>query len=251
MVRFVCVSDTHSLLDRVAVPDGDVLIHAGDLSAAGAVNDIAEQFKILSKMPHEHVVVIAGNHDLALHELRHLERLYRRRYSRVRYLQGTSATVAGVKLWGSPWTPWFRDWAFNFPQGSEGKRQAERHYATIPTDTQLLLTHGPPRGILDELDEHGSKPGAHAGGIPLRERIRGLPALRAHVFGHIHCGYGAARVDDVLFVNAAICTEEYMPTNLPIVIDWNGEYFTLDEMSRQQLMSKPHRGVRQFNGEEL
>ena len=68
MVRFVCISDTHSKLNSVAIPHGDVLIHAGDLSTAGAVNDIAEQFKLLNKMPHEHVVVIAGNHDLALHE---------------------------------------------------------------------------------------------------------------------------------------------------------------------------------------
>jgi Icc-related predicted phosphoesterase len=224
-VRFVCISDTHNQLKSVAIPDGDVLLHAGDLTKAGSVNDIAEQFRLLNKMPHEHVVAIAGNHDRAFQSKPELAALYRRRYPRVHYLNGESAVIAGIKIWGSPWTPWFEDWAFNFAQGPEGERQAARHYATIPSATQLLLTHGPPREILDQLDHHGSDPGAHVGAIALRERVGSLPQLRAHIFGHIHNAHGLSRVGNVLFVNAAICDELYQPSQAPIVIDWDGERF--------------------------
>ncbi|MGZ5231283.1 MAG: metallophosphatase domain-containing protein [Burkholderiales bacterium] len=224
-IRFVCVSDTHSKLDKVAIPDGDVLVHTGDLSRVGAVNDLAEQFKLLNKMPHEHIVAIAGNHDHGLQHIPDLAKLYGRRYPRVRYLDSTSAEVAGVKLWGSPWTPWFLDWAFNFPRGDAGEQEATLHYAGIPDDTQLLITHGPPRGVLDQLDERGSEPFAHVGSIALRKRIDSLPRLRAHVFWHIHSQYGTQRDGNVLFVNAATCTEQYQPTNPPIVLDWDGRHF--------------------------
>lgn len=228
-VRVVCISDTHSQLKHVAVPDGDVLIHAGDLSKTGSVNEIAEQFKLLNGMPHEHVVVVAGNHDRALQNVPDLAQLYRRRYARVTYLNSESAVIVGIKIWGSPWTPWFQDWAFNFAQGPEGERQAEKHYATIPSDTQLLITHGPPRGILDRLDDHGSDPGAHVGSLALRERMSSLPQLLAHIFGHIHNAHGTSRVGNMLFVNAAICDELYHPTQLPIVLDWDGALLNVVE----------------------
>ena len=224
-VRIVCVSDTHSQLRKVEIPDGDVLVHAGDLTRAGTVNDLARQFKLLNKMPHEHIVVIAGNHDHGLQRIPQLVKLYRQRYPRVRYLDAVKERVAGIKVWGSPWTPWFFDWAFNFPRGSAGDDEAVLHYSGIPDDTQLLITHGPPRGILDQLDDKGSKPFAHVGSIALRDRINGLAALRAHVFGHIHSQYGSQRHGNVLFVNAATCTEQYKPTNQPVVIDWDGQRF--------------------------
>ena len=224
-MRIVCISDTHSQLKRVAVPDGDLLVHAGDLTKGGSVNEIAEQFRQLNRMPHEDIIVVAGNHDRALQSKPELVGLYRRRYPRVQYLNGESAVIAGIKVWGSPWTPWFQDWAFNFAQGPQGEREAEKHYATVPSDTQLLITHGPPRGILDRLDSHGSDPGAHVGSLALRERVRSLPQLRAHIFGHIHSAHGTSRGGDVLFINAAICDELYQPTQLPIVIEWGAESF--------------------------
>lgn len=243
MTRFVCISDTHSRLRNVAVPDGDVLIHAGDLSGRtaqplasnldprgklrGLVQmDTWEQFRLLGDLPHAHKLVIAGNHDHALQFEPNLGQKLAREYGLL-FLDAAPAEIAGVRVWGSAWTPWFLDWAFNFPRASEGERQAVHHYSHIPDDTQLLVTHGPPRGILDQLDERGTSPGEHVGGTQLRERVRSLPNLRAHVFGHIHSSYGAQRDGDVLSVNTAICTEEYRPTNPPIVMDWDGERFEL------------------------
>jgi Icc-related predicted phosphoesterase len=243
VTRFVCISDTHSRLRNVVVPDGDVLIHAGDLSGRTAqplawnldprgklrglvYMDTWEQFRALGELPHAHKLVIAGNHDHALKFEPDLGHKLAREYGLL-YLDAAPAEVAGVRVWGSAWTPWFLDWAFNFQRGAEGKRQAARHYSQIPNDTQLLVTHGPPHGILDQLDESGSEPGARVGGMALRDRVCALPELRAHVFGHIHCAYGTKRENDVLFVNASTCTEKYRPTNPPIVMDWDGTRFEL------------------------
>lgn len=61
IIRVVCVSDTHTHTPHV--PDGDLLIHAGDLTNAGTVKDVQAQLDWLNSLPHRHKVVIAGNHD--------------------------------------------------------------------------------------------------------------------------------------------------------------------------------------------
>ncbi len=222
MVRFVCISDTHSMLDAVDIPPGDVLVHAGDLSKIGEIDDLEHEYAILDRLPHEHIIVTPGNHDYGFQIEPQLAQRFAEAFPRVRTLIGEPTTVAGVNLWADPWTPWFQDWAYNFPRGEGGDAEAARHYAEIPDDTQLLITHGPPHGTLDRLPDTD-----HIGSIPLRDRVGTLPQLRAHVFGHIHNAHGIYRdIDrDLLYVNAAICDLRYRPTQTPIVLDWDGKRF--------------------------
>jgi len=124
----------------------------------------------------------------------------------ITYLQDSGCEIEGVKFWGSPWQPWFFDWAFNLERGE----QLRRKWALIPDDTDVLITHGPPAGILDLCPD-----GRRVGCGDLRLRVEQIEPM-AHIFGHIH--HSAGQVEPLVgrrtrFINAAICDESYLPTN--------------------------------------
>jgi Icc-related predicted phosphoesterase len=217
-MRVVCLSDTHSLHSAIDVPEGDLLVHAGDLTGNGSMRDARVFDQWLGRLPHRHKVVIAGNHDwLFEREPQQAQRTI----SQAVYLQDEALTIDGLKLWGSPWQPRFMNWAFNLPRGPALREK----WRQIPSDVDLLITHGPPRGIRDQpgkwlpraLSFVAGQRG-HAGCEELRaavERIR----PRLHVFGHIHEGYGSETRDGTTFVNASSCDADYRPQNPPIVLD--------------------------------
>ena len=206
-MRIVCLSDTHGFHEGLDVPDGDLLLHAGDATKHGSLEEVAAFNGFLGTLPHPHKVVIAGNHDWAFEKEPVLARDL---ITNACYLQDEEAVVAGVRIWGSPWQPWFYDWAFNLERGPA----LVAKWDLIPTGTDVLLTHGPPLG-------HGDRTtsGNPEGCADLLEAIRRVRP-RLHVFGHIHEGYGQTREGDTLCVNASICTVAYRPTNPPVVIDW-------------------------------
>jgi len=132
--RFVCISDTHGLTGNLQLPAGDVLIHAGDFSNTGTLPDCINFREFLdSQIDFRHKVVIAGNHDLTFDVLSYPETWKRFRHPvkydveacraqvieapNVTYLEDSSTTIEGIKIYGSPWQPEFCDWAFNLPRG--------------------------------------------------------------------------------------------------------------------------------------
>jgi predicted phosphohydrolase len=186
----VCVSDTHGHHDITDVPPGDILVHAGDLTMFGELDEVSQFDTWLGNLPHAHKVVIAGNHDWCFQN--QAERA-RQRLTNAIYLEDAAATVAGLKFYGSPWQPWFLDWAFNLQRGPE----LAAKWALIPDDTDVLVTHGPPEGILDL-----TKRWVRVGDADLLARVRQVrPKL--HVFGHIHEAAGVDESVGTLFVNAA------------------------------------------------
>jgi predicted phosphohydrolase len=205
-MRIVCISDTHGLHDQVDVPPGDILIHAGDLTRTGDLDDVVLFSDWLGQLPHRHKIVIAGNHDWA----------FERQPERARalllgciYLEDQETTVEGLRIWGSPWQPWFFDWAFNLERGPEIRAK----WDLIPEGIDLLITHGPPRGQGDWTINNEA-----AGCVDLLDAVARVRP-RWHVFGHIHEGYGISEADGTTFINASICTVGYQPTNKPIVFD--------------------------------
>lgn len=208
-MRIVCISDTHSLHRQIEVPDGDLLIHAGDCLGVGTLDELEDLDHWFSELPHPHKILIAGNHDWCFQdepaEARALVR-------HAHYLQDSPLELNGLKFWGSPWTPVFFNWAFNL---TRGEAIAER-WARIPEDTDVLITHGPPAGILDRIDSPTGtvRPGCEA----LAERVAQL-APTLHVFGHIHEDYGQQQIGGCRYVNASTCNGRYQPLNPPIVID--------------------------------
>jgi Icc-related predicted phosphoesterase len=208
-MKIISISDTHNKHREIKhIPDGDVLVHAGDITNVGEVGVLGDFADWMSQFPHKKVI-IAGNHDLAFTRS---SREYILKYFEEKgiiYLEDSGVEIDGVRFWGSPFQPEFHNWAFNLPRG---KALIEK-WAMIPDDTSVLITHGPPYQILDKAPR-GVFDYEHVGCKDLLERILELSKLKAHIFGHIHDCSGIYEEFGVKFVNSAICNERHQPINL-------------------------------------
>jgi len=205
-MRLVALSDTHGLHRRVTIPDGDVLVFAGDATRKGDLAELADFDDWLSSLPHSRKIIIAGNRDFcfeshrteALQILRHAE-----------YIQDETILIEGQRLYGSPWQPTFLNMAFNLERGEA----LRANWALIPPDTDILVTHTPPFGCGDLTNA-----GARVGDRDLTEAIaRVRPKI--HVFGHIHEGYGKYPTEETLHINASIVDDTFQPVHAPWVLD--------------------------------
>ncbi|KAI0754019.1 Metallo-dependent phosphatase-like protein [Daedaleopsis nitida] len=182
--RIVCISDTHSHHHKIsALPPGDVLIHAGDLTSVGREEEVNAALLWLQEAPHPHKILIAGNHDRVLANPDIRDRILAD-YPGLTYLEDSSTTlqVRGrlLSVYGSPRTPRYR-------RGGSDKflYPASEAVWDIPPFTDIVVTHGPPAYHLDH---------EHLGCLPLLHAVRRVRPL-LHVFGHIHGGHGLQCVD--------------------------------------------------------
>lgn len=206
-MKLVLISDTHGQHRELNLPKGDVLVHAGDITFRGEHEITADFNAWLGELPFAHKVVIAGNHDFNFELLPEQGKEF---LSNAIYLNDSGCEIDGVKFWGSPIQPWFMNWAFNRQRGEEIKK----HWDLIPDGTDVLITHGPPSGLLDQ--PFGKQPSV--GCWDLFEAIeRVKPQL--HVFGHIHGGYGERQFQGVQYVNASVVDEAYKLKNAPIIYE--------------------------------
>lgn len=209
-MKIAAFSDTHGWHKGLLVPDADLAVFAGDFMTSGYKHSEVKSFgKWFSNLPHKFKILVAGNHD----RMMEFDRNYclSKFSSEVIYLEDSYMLIDGLKIWGSPWTPWFYDWAFNARRGE----QIKQHWDLIPADTDVLITHGPPYGIGDYLGEQWKVPDRHVGCETLSEALLNLKP-KVHIFGHIHAGYG---VYGNRF-NVSICNEGYRPVNPVTVIEW-------------------------------
>ncbi len=204
-IRLVCISDIHGATG-FHVPDGDILIIAGDVCAYGKLSELKVFDEFLSSLPHQLKILVAGNHDWPFADSSGSEAkdLVRNAV----YLQDTGFEFYGMKFWGSPWQPWFLNWAFNLPRGPK----LAEVWSKIPDDTDVLITHSPPFGILDKVG------GDNVGCEDLASALKHVRP-KVHVFGHIHEGYGTEERDGTIYVNASLNNGYYRLVNKPIVID--------------------------------
>ncbi len=207
-MKLVFMSDTH-LKHDFDVPDGDVLIHCGDATASGTIQQAGEFLDWFNHFPHEHKIFVPGNHDFAWERFPRaiLETLSA--LTDITCLIDESCEIEGLKFYGSPWQPEFCNWAFNLPRGQE----LQEKWALIPDDTDVLITHGPPYGILDATER-----GEHVGCQDLILRLIQVQP-KIHAFGHVHHSYGDDKLCGTHFINASICDESYKPVNRPIVVE--------------------------------
>ena len=210
MIKIVMISDTHNLHDKIIVPDGDILIHAGDMSMSGTQYEIESFATWFAKLPHERKIIIAGNHDFLFEKIPSIAETIIRSTNAV-YLNDTGYTYKGLKFWGSPVQPWFCNWAFNRQRGADIKK----HWDMVPNDTDILVTHGPPWGIGDQSYLNGD----HLGCADLADRIDKLSNLKLHVFGHIHGGAGVYPCGRAISVNASVLNEQDQPNNREYVVE--------------------------------
>jgi len=205
-MKIVTISDTHGMHRSLNMPVGDVLIHAGDFCSRGSLENVSEFNEWLGGLNYKHKIVIAGNHEWCLErEPKKAEALI----TNAIYLKDSSVVIDGIKFYGAPWQPYFFNWAFNLQRGAELKEK----WDLIAGDTDVLITHGPPHGYLDETLE-----GEHVGCEELAKAVSHIKP-KLHIFGHIHYGYGSVKAGVTTFVNASTCTEGYEPVNEPLVFE--------------------------------
>lgn len=219
-MRIVALSDTHTLQADVPMPEGqfDVLVHAGDMGNVGKIREyeaIGKWFRSL-KHQYRYQIIVPGNHDWGL--MRQFDECREHFDDDVIFLIDKGVEIDGVKFYGCPWMPNFYDWAFMLPEN-----ELPAVYAKIPDDTEVLITHCPPYGILDKATRKYRFSEAYiydrCGSPALYQRVKQLPNLKHHIFGHIHYGYGTEKIDDVTFHNVASLNENYNYQNAPQIIE--------------------------------
>ncbi|KAG1686182.1 hypothetical protein DVH05_007109 [Phytophthora capsici] len=227
-MKVVCVSDTHGLHeDALAIPDGDVFIHAGDFTDTGERSEVLAFNEFLGRLPHRYKLVIAGNHESTFdrafypqfwHQYGHRQQYepeeVRALLTNALYLEDQAVLIEGFVFYGTPWQPEFCNWAFNLPRG-DALLKKWRH---IPSDTDVLITHSPPMG-------HGDLVGyQRVGCADLLKEVETRVRPKLHVFGHVHEGYGRSASSDgeITYFNASTCTHNYEPVNAPFVFELTG-----------------------------
>lgn len=209
-MKVICVSDTHNKLSKIKIPDGDMIIHAGDVSSKGDYYDVLKFVKEFSALPHKHKIFIAGNHDF-IFQYNKKQALELLKDTDIIYLEDNYTIIDNHKIYGSPWQPTFYDWAFNLNRG----RSIKAKWDLIPNDVDILITHGPPYEILDIAPRRANQYGEHVGCQDLLEKILQIKP-KYHIFGHIHNGYGKCVQDDITFINASSLGENHVSINQPI-----------------------------------
>lgn len=215
-MQIVAISDTHGKHRQVTLQPGEVLVHTGDLTINGDKSLIMDFVTWFAEQPFKHKIFIAGNHDRWA-EQSHDELALAAREAGVHYLLCSGVVLDGVRFWGSPYTPEFMNWSFMLPKGTA----ASEHWQQIPANIDVLLTHGPPAGILDEVEQSGGGEGTESFGVgcnELRSRVDDI-GVPLHVFGHIHESYGEHTHAGTRFVNASLLNNRYQLVNLP----WSAE----------------------------
>jgi len=212
-VKIVCISDTHGEHASVNLPDGDILVHAGDVTAHGSRDDLHAFVEWFSQQPHEHKIFIGGNHDHYLEQYPD-KVLEVAQANNVIYLNDSGIEVANIRFWGSPITPRFHDWSF-----MRDEPEIQKHWALIPDDTHFLITHGPVWGIMDEVVRSPVLT-EHTGCPSLATRVKQIKP-NFHVFGHIHEGYGKLSQEGTHFLNVSTMNMHYIIQNEPVEIDFN------------------------------
>ena len=205
-MKIVCISDTHKR--EPELPSGDVLIHSGDWSSFGYDTDTNKFIDWMSRIrfKYKRIVIVPGNHDKYIQSDTAKAR-QEFEDANLDLLIDEEVTIDGLKFYGSPQQPIFGRWAFG---ADDAKRKLA--FDAVPDDTNVLITHCPPRGYLDVLSIHNMDPLGNAGCEYLRDAVlRVRPLL--HVFGHIHEANGVALLGHTLLVNASHVDEDYNPTN--------------------------------------
>lgn len=207
MAKLCLISDTHGNNNLLRnLPPADVLIHCGDATRFGSRDELKKFALAFSACVAPLKLLIAGNHDACFKK--HMAESWDICAKEgILYLQDTAIVYRRIKYYGMPWTPAFNDWHFMATE-SEMIEKVNK----IPLDTDVLITHGPPKYVRD------LSRGEFCGSMALNQAVCELEP-KLHVFGHIHEGYGTIDLDDTQFVNCSLLDGYYQPVNLPIICE--------------------------------
>lgn len=207
-MKFVAISDTHGEHKGLNLPEGDVIIHAGDFCHYGNNSHMRNFLKWYAALEFETKILVAGNHDFFA--AKHSERFKELLPKEITYLNDSGFSIGKINIWGSPFQPDLVGWAF-------GKRRGEAmkpHWDLIPTDIDVLITHTPPHGILDK-----SRSGRSLGCEELSKKLEKLH-VKFHIFGHVHASYGQVKKGTTQFINASNFNSSKGLVNAPVTFEF-------------------------------
>ena len=227
-MRILFTSDSHSLQNEIPkqwLMEADAICHSGDICLKGSFQEGHAFMEWFSELPYKHKIFTVGNHDICFdpshprykYFKQDFDRVYPDKIGNIReiipenitFLDNSSIEIDGLKFWGFPQTPEFYNWAFNVPRGAELAKFTDQ----IPLDTDVLLTHGPPQGILDM-----TMRGEYVGCEELKNRLEEVKPL-VHSFGHIHEARGVVKTEDTLFLNSSVVNLNYFVVNKPYLVE--------------------------------
>lgn len=198
------ISDTHNHhSNKWEIQPCDVLIHCGDFSFQGNFSEVQQFVKDFKKAKKDsgakYAIIVPGNHEKGVQANEQFFREYCEQNDII-VLIHEEIVLDGVRFFGTPWQPYFCNWAYNV----ENEQDLDRYYSEIPDDTQVLITHCPPYKILDYSPMCGN-----VGSKELQNRVMQLKKLKFHFFGHIHYSQGFQIFHGIKFVNCAILGDQY------------------------------------------
>lgn len=210
-MKILHISDTHGHHRKLKLQEADILVYTGDESNQRSQflnhTEFIDFFNWLSEVRgnFKRVLFVPGNHSTWIY---HNEKEARRLFKSidVDFLNKDEVVIDGIKFYGDPIMPRFGDWCY-----MTDRAKTVRHWDLIPTDVDVLLTHTPPKGVLD-LSEDRYHSIEMCGDSALYKKILKLPNLKLHCFGHIHHNHGIRNngilnLDGVLFSNATAVIE--------------------------------------------
>jgi Icc-related predicted phosphoesterase len=225
-LNITLISDTHTKHKKLTddIIGGDIIIHAGDLSSVGYIEEIRNFLKWYDSLPYSHKIFIAGNHDFGFetHKVGDDAIKLLAEFPNITYLMDSGIEIEGMKIYGAPWQPRFYDWAFNVDRNSD---ELNSKWEKIPDDTDILITHGPAWGFVDRVFGRLNNLGCELLVKHIQNRV--TPTL--HVCGHIHSGRGHQSDGTTHFINASVLNErydyEYKPINITIDTETKEVFF--------------------------
>lgn len=204
------LSDTHGQHKNLkSLPEADVIVHSGDFTFAGSEDEAYDFMNWFCNLPYKHKIFIAGNHDMCMYGADHIDGLSRN----VHYLYNNSVVIDGIKFYGIP---------MFMEDCMDGNLDV--FINNIPDDTDVLITHMPPKGTCD-LANYGKGP-EHRGNATLAELLKKLHPT-CHLFGHEHDAYGKTIKENVIYSNACVVDSRYNLINNPTIININHSAYVL------------------------
>jgi Icc-related predicted phosphoesterase len=212
-MRIIAFSDIHGKQNKLLTEwfdnnPADLLIFGGDLQANSS-DDYGYGFmEWLHRLPYSTKVLIFGNHDGYYSNAMFYTR--DKGYTDIVFLHDESVTINGINIFGSPHSLVYGNWWFMMKDSD-----LEEVWKKIPDNTNILITHAGPYGILDYTCD-----GFTTGSKSLLKRVQELKQLKYHIFGHIHESFGVKTISGVTFMNVSLLNEKYQFTNNPVTFEY-------------------------------